>query len=419
MVSMYCGDEVAAVVADIGTLNSKFGFAGQDSPRGVFRTYAGIVHENGSQRKLYGDSKIRLLNHEMDVVSPFANESINWDSIELLLRYGIEDNLQVQAKEFPLFLTESKFHNNERKEKLLELVFEGLNSPAMYIMNDCALSTFCSGRATSLAVDFGASSIRITPIVDGYTLRKAMIECNKGGYYLDEKIKSVLLSSGINIRPFYEYQTFFQEKLKKQSFKDFHTYEVIRDVKQWMSIILPSNSIDEAGSSRIQRISPYELPDGTIIYPTNELCSFPCATLFTSTKDLSSTKRPQFCNQLPPFAQPYDINIEESSLQQLIYLSVASCDIDVRKDLLANVLLVGGGSLIEGLGNRLQDELSKVFPTSYKMKVITSLLPVERQYSAWIGGSILSICGTFQQCWISRREYEENGPGYHRTKCNN
>jgi Actin len=31
---------------------------------------------------------------------------------------------------------------------------------------------------------------------------------------------------------------------------------------------------------------------------------------------------------------------------------------------------------------------------------------VERQYSAWIGGSILASLGTFHQLWISRAEYQ-------------
>ena len=35
--------------------------------------------------------------------------------------------------------------------------------------------------------------------------------------------------------------------------------------------------------------------------------------------------------------------------------------------------------------------------------------PPERKYSVWIGGSILSSLSTFQQMWISKSEYDENG----------
>ncbi|RYG96922.1 hypothetical protein EON65_53660 [archaeon] len=36
-------------------------------------------------------------------------------------------------------------------------------------------------------------------------------------------------------------------------------------------------------------------------------------------------------------------------------------------------------------------------------------LPVERLNGAWIGGSVLSICGSFHQLWVSKQQYEEQG----------
>lgn len=36
-------------------------------------------------------------------------------------------------------------------------------------------------------------------------------------------------------------------------------------------------------------------------------------------------------------------------------------------------------------------------------------LPIERHHAAWVGGSILGICGSFQQLWVSKSEYEELG----------
>jgi actin-related protein len=35
--------------------------------------------------------------------------------------------------------------------------------------------------------------------------------------------------------------------------------------------------------------------------------------------------------------------------------------------------------------------------------------PQEKYHAAWIGASVLSICGSFQQSWISKAEYEEHG----------
>ena len=41
----------------------------------------------------------------------------------------------------------------------------------------------------------------------------------------------------------------------------------------------------------------------------------------------------------------------------------------------------------------------------------TITAPPERQYSVWIGGSILSSLNTFAEMWITNGEYEVSGPG--------
>jgi hypothetical protein len=71
-------------------------------------------------------------------------------------------------------------------------------------------------------------------------------------------------------------------------------------------------------------------------------------------------------------------------------------------------VVVGGASLIDGVPQRLSHELTELLPSTMKVKVITPS-PLERQFAGWIGGSILSICGSFQQLWISKSEYSEFG----------
>jgi actin-related protein len=53
-------------------------------------------------------------------------------------------------------------------------------------------------------------------------------------------------------------------------------------------------------------------------------------------------------------------------------------------------------------------------PSGVKVKIIN---PPENKYSAWIGGSILASLPTFQKMWISKEEYDENGPHIVHRKC--
>jgi actin-related protein len=47
-------------------------------------------------------------------------------------------------------------------------------------------------------------------------------------------------------------------------------------------------------------------------------------------------------------------------------------------------------------------------PENVEIRIVA---PPERRYSVWIGGSILSSLKTFQRLWVSRKEYQEQGPG--------
>jgi len=68
------------------------------------------------------------------------------------------------------------------------------------------------------------------------------------------------------------------------------------------------------------------------------------------------------------------------------------CDTDVRKDLYQNIVLSGGTTCFTGIAERLSKEVTKLAPSTMKIKV---LAPPERKYSVWIGGSILSSLSTF------------------------
>jgi actin-like protein 6A len=75
----------------------------------------------------------------------------------------------------------------------------------------------------------------------------------------------------------------------------------------------------------------------------------------------------------------------------------------MRQVLMGNVVLAGGGSLLAGLAERLNNELVRNFP---HVKIHAPGNPAERRYGSWLGGSILASLGTFHQLWISREEWQ-------------
>ena len=105
-------------------------------------------------------------------------------------------------------------------------------------------------------------------------------------------------------------------------------------------------------------------------------------------------------------------------LPEMVSECIRACDTDTRRDLWGNIIVTGGTSLLPGLTERLQFRLNELVPQmSFKVKMIATTVPSERRFSTWIGGSILASLGSFQQLWMSKQEYEEEGAsGIHR-KC--
>ncbi|XP_072897518.1 actin-6-like isoform X5 [Hemitrygon akajei] len=106
--------------------------------------------------------------------------------------------------------------------------------------------------------------------------------------------------------------------------------------------------------------------------------------------------------------------IEAPGIDKLCFNAIMKCDIDLRRDLYANVILAGGSSLFPGIDERMLKELTKMVPTGTPVKVCA---PAERKNSVWIGGSILSSLSAFRQMWVTDCEYKEVGANIVHRKC--
>jgi actin-related protein 4 len=112
-----------------------------------------------------------------------------------------------------------------------------------------------------------------------------------------------------------------------------------------------------------------------------------------------------------------DDHINKSqTIPEMIRAALNAVDVDLRGNLLNNIVVTGGTSLLNGFNDRLNNELMVMYP-GMKVKIHAAGATTERRYGAWMGGSILTSLGTFHQMWISRKEYEEMGPGVVEKRC--
>lgn len=147
---------------------------------------------------------------------------------------------------------------------------------------------------------------------------------------------------------------------------------------------------------------PFEMPDGwNQLFPALDRYR-PIEAVFDAKIALSDASNP------PPSPSQTITALVQSSLSQI--------DVDIRGNLLQNIVLTGGSSLYTGFGERLHQELTAAYP-GMRVRIAANSNPVERKFGSWIGGSILASLGTFHQMWISRKEYEEQGAGIVEKRC--
>ncbi|KAL3794327.1 hypothetical protein ACHAW5_009887 [Stephanodiscus triporus] len=277
--------------------------------------------------------------------------------------------------------TASAKAQQEQRADMLEALFESLSAPAAYIAPSPMLSSFAYGRQTSLVIDIGHSGSKVTPVVDGYCLSHGHVSSGRGGAWLCNVQKSVL--GGV-------------------------WDEIGTPTKRWNGWGRGSGGTGEP-PCRDEGIVPRYL-----LHPTMSPNKYSDRKLKllkqSSFHSMAIHEELLFSDTLPYFCNNYQTG-HMLPLQKLVHESLTQVlDADLRKELSSNIILTGGASLFPSLEKRLSIELGEVLPSPYKYKVTASKNSVENRYSAWIGGSILSSLGSFQQLWLSRREYEECGP---------
>ena len=93
--------------------------------------------------------------------------------------------------------------------------------------------------------------------------------------------------------------------------------------------------------------------------------------------------------------------------------AISKYDEGIHGELFSNIIPTGGSTMFHGFGERLQKEVEHFSPSN-KVKILFS---PERKNMAWIGGSILASLSSFRNMWISRKEYEEEGPAVVLSRC--
>ncbi|KAI9013356.1 actin family [Phycomyces nitens] len=453
----YGGDEVNALVLDVGSTSTRAGYAGEDTPKAVFPTSYGYLEEPDTdysagkpsvdgdvsmgdvseetdsrikKRYFIGDSMINTWRPNMEIKNPMHEGLVNdWEAMEQIWNAAFRTMLRIDPTEHPLLCTEPAWNTPEKREKMVELAFEKFEFPAFYLAKDAVMTAFSVGRATALVLDSGGSMTSAVPVYDGYVLKKGILRQPIGGDLLTKQILDQLKNDlHLQVTPQYKIankrpvesgqppQVELRDRPNTtESFNDYQTSRVILEYKE--SVCQVSEMAYDEGIIASRPQKPFEFPDGynnsfgmeryklpEILYQPREFINVPPQAEINPQAEIPSVGLSK---------QQIDSSF---GMHQLVMNSIYSCDIDLRPLLFNNVVVTGGNTLFPGFNERLNYELPIMAPTS-KIKIHAAGNQTERKCSSWLGGSILASLGTFHQLWISKKEYEEVGPSIVEAKC--
>ncbi|KAF2852844.1 actin-domain-containing protein [Plenodomus tracheiphilus IPT5] len=300
--------------------------------------------------------------------------------------------VQCDPKETTLLLTEKPNCPKELQKNCDEIVFEQFEfasyyrcvGPALNAYNTTAvLDSTVLPQECILVIDTSYSDTTILPVYNGKLIQSALRRLTVGGKVLTNYLKELSSLRHYNMME----EAYLLNEIKEAvSYIVPSTREFTRDLEQaWkgrmgdrrelgpevvVDYVLPDyeNSIHgyarphDPVRLRMQRgLQPVQGPREDVLPLGNERFAVP-ELLFT----------------------PTDIGIQEAGLPRAIMESLSVLPEALKVGLLANIVVVGGNSLINGFVERLEAELRALVPAEYILGITRAEDPIKH---TWRGGA--------------------------------
>ncbi len=338
---------------------------------------------------------------------------------------GVEEG-EKPLEEHPLLMTETAWNSPKSREKSIEIAMESWGCPAFWLARNSVLAAFGAGKATALVIDVGASTTSVICIHDGLILKKSVQKSPLAGNWLSSQVRSLLASSEprVDLVPHYmiasktpvdagapaqaTYRKF--ELAPTESFRALEEERVLTEFKESVVQVWAGpgrlTSATPAGVSNLDfaRTQPgrvFEMPDGA-----NQMWGVERYLVAEGMWDASAAL--PVPNEPPPS--------KGQTIPEMVRASLNGVDVDMKGQMLQNIVVTGGSTLVHSFADRLNNELTAQFPGA-RIKIQAAGFSTERRFGSWIGGSILGSLGTFHQMWVSRKEYDEFGSNVVEKRC--
>ena len=278
-----------------------------------------------------------------------------------------DKELNTSLNQGSILFSEPIIHNKEQRKSLTEFLFEKYEIGGLFFCNNSVLSSFSYGKSSCLVFDSGHSQSNVVPVHDGMIIKNAFNNFNLCG----KNIEDIIINEFIK-----------KKNIKWDDWNILQKIQIISDIKD--IIFTPDDDTNKN----------YILPDKKNIEINDEFISY---------------MKKEIENKL--------FN-EETNLKSIIIKSISSVLIDIKKELINNIFICGGNSLIlNNYFNNLKDSLAKQLVSGTLVKLTTHPSKIERSLASFLGASIVSSLNIYRESIVKKEEYEEHGANIIEKKC--
>lgn len=360
--------EKHAVVLDLGIRYTKFGFAGEDSPRCIIPTEIADP-ETRQVRSIYS------YKDETDLYSLLV-EFIHMLHFKHLL---------VSPKDRRVLILESLLCPTVFRDVLAKVLFRHFEvSSVLFVpVHLVALSTLgspCSG--TGLVMDVGHQEALLIPVYCGVPVLSAWQAQPWAGKALQQRLRE-------SLKEHYKNGDGPISPIEIEELSD----EVIEDIKVRTCFVTP-----------LERANKFADKSEDITAAPAVQYRVDGSKTITIPGHIRETCHEVF----------FERDSDQLSLPNMILDAIVKCNVDMRKQLAENIFLIGGSSMTPGFKYRLSQELNHLLKTPYysnrlkinKFKFHTSR--VKENYVGWLGGSLIGASDLLSVRSLTREGYLNN-----------
>ena len=347
-------EDLQTIIFDLGAYDYRIGYSGNDRPSFIFPPIK--FNEKEDYEYLTSQKGDGFFN-DIKKFEDFFDDFISDKELNNSLNQG------------SILFTEPIIHNKDQRMNLTKYLFEKYEIGGLFFCNNSVLSSFSYGKSSCVVFDSGHSQSNVVPVHDGMIIKNGINFFNLNGKNIEDLIINELIKKQYN---------------EWEGFNILQKIQIVSEIKDM--IFTPEENKEN---------KKYILPDKKEIEINEEFV-----------KDMNIKIK----NKL--------IGNEETNLKSIILKSISSVLLDIKKELINNIFICGGNSLIfNNYFNDLKDSMSKQLISGTSVKLTTHPSKIERSLASFLGASIISSLNIYKETIVKKEEYEEHGAIVIEKKC--